>query len=362
MNDTDINDKRNPSEFKGVSFSKFQKTKVKQELINCLASAKIESACYWTAELICSGHFTDLWEIIITYVSRYIHLGNPKLPMYIAMRMENFKTILSNGYIDSELRLRNNQKIRQLFAEVIIVLCFSRKKHGFSPVKIKKAEEFNMTNMSSRLKAPSVIYANKIFQKDDPKELFIAINEFAYHISPESKNVVSACYWLEWLLEFDNLSKKKREKCLCERRTFAPVLSQYQMDPVWIIWDVILKEAVEKKSKAIQKIINSLLTIFSLKFTPGVKKRRRYVIYFVIALLTEPVDLSIEMIADKAKIDAIVKKISIVYKDVKKNEISPETDYLFAGTKKSNLDKTIERLEKMNNISGMLPQINTNDE
>jgi len=57
MNDTDINDKRNPSEFKGVSFSKFQKTKVKQELINCLASAKIESACYWTAELICSGAF-----------------------------------------------------------------------------------------------------------------------------------------------------------------------------------------------------------------------------------------------------------------------------------------------------------------
>jgi len=360
MNDTEINDKRNPSEFKGVSFSKFQKTKVKQELINCIASSKIESACYWTAELICAGHFSDLWEIIITYVSRYIHLGNPKLPLYIALRMDNFKTMLSNGFVGNELRLRNNQKIRQLFSEIITILCLSKKKHSFTPIKITKTEEFNIANMASKLKAPSVDYATNVFQKDDPKELFIAINEFTYHISQESKNVVSACYWLEWLLEFDNLSKKKRENCLCERRCFAPVLSQYQMDPIWIIWDVILHEAV-KKSKIIQKIIKSLLNMFSLKFTPGVKKRRRYVIYFAIALLIEPVDLLVEIISDKTKIDTIVKKIGIVYKDIKKNEVSPETDYLFAGTKKSNLDKTIERLEKMNSIMGALPQIN-NDE
>ena len=139
MNDTEINDKRNPSEFKGVSFSKFQKTKVKQELINCIASSKIESACYWTAELICAGHFSDLWEIIITYVSRYIHLGNPKLPLYISLRMDNFKTMLSNGFVGNELRLRNNQKIRQLFSEIVTILCLSKKKTQFHPYKNYKS-------------------------------------------------------------------------------------------------------------------------------------------------------------------------------------------------------------------------------
>ena len=81
------------------------------------------------------------------------------------------------------------------------------------------------------------------------------------------------------------------------------------------------------------------------------KKRRRFVIYFAIALLTEPVDFKIEMINNKTEIDLIVNKIGLVYKDVKKNELAPATDYLFnnvdGGSKRSNLDKTIERLEKM---------------
>ena len=353
MNDTDINDKRTAHDFRGVTFSKFQKSKVKTALLSCLVMNKVEPACYWAAEFVCAGHFSDLWEILLLFLSRYIHLGNPKLPIYMALRFGHFKDILINGYVDNELRLRNNPKIRKIFAEIIGILCHSPRKHNFEPIKIKKEDEFNMTCMATRLKAPFITYAAPFFKAGDPKELYIAINEFAYHISPAIKNAVQACYWLEWVLEYDALSKRKKEICVCEHRTFAPVLAKYQVDTIWLIWEVILQGVKNRPEPLLEKIMQALLDIFCIKFTPGLKKRRRFLIYFAVALLTEPVNLNIDMINNRSEIDAIVKKIGVVYKDVKKNEESPQTDYLFTGvasSKRTALDRTVERLEKMNEL------------
>ena len=198
-------------------------------------------------------------------------------------------------------------------------------------MKIKKQEEFDMTFIASKLKAPSVNYAQRIFLQTDPKELFIAVNELGYHISRQSKNAVSACYWLEWLLEYEALCKKRKEKCLCERRSFIAVQDKYQMDPIWLIWDAILKESAARNNQAIDKVIKSLLSIFCIKFTSGVTKRRRFLVYFAISLLTENAEFSVEIVNNKNQVDAVVKKIDLVYRDIKKNEESPNTGYLEAG-------------------------------
>lgn len=353
MNDIEINDSRTEADFRLITFSNFKKTIVVKQLLNSLVSSKIEPACNWAAELICAGHYAEVWEVILKFLGKYIHVGNPKLPIYIEMRFNNFKDILMGGYLDNELGMRNNEKIRKLFAEIISVLCFSRKKHGFENVKIKKTEEFDITQMTSKFKAPHTNYAADSFMREDPKELFMAINEFAYHVSQESKNIVSACYWIEWIIELESIYKQRKEKCSCERREFAPVHDKYQMDVIWIIWDVLLKTCKKTGNSLSNKIMQSLLNIFSIKYSGSVKKRRRYLLYFAVSLLTEHINYNIEMIENKAEVDIICSKINFIYKNIKKNEITPATDYLFNGVERSNREKTIEKLEIMKKINAI---------
>jgi len=355
----EIIDTRKGIEFKGISFSTFQKSKVKNELLESFIHSKIEDACYWAAELICSGHLVDVWETIILFLSKHIHLGNPKLPIYISLRFDQFKTIQMNDDLDDDLSLRNNVIIRKLFAEMIGILCLSRKKHSFEPVYINKADDFNMTSITNRLKAPNLDYAKDILKNNDPKEFIIAINEFCYHISSHSKNVVSACYWVEWILEFEAICKAKKELCFGEERDFVSVLGKNKNDIIWIIWDSIFSECKKRQCLLTSKIVKSLLDIFCIKYSGGVKRKRRFLIYFAIALLTEPVDMEISMVTNKEQIDAVVKKIDLVYKDVNKNGSMEETKQgegsVFTDPKKIIFLKKQEFISKSSSV--FLPKI-----
>jgi hypothetical protein len=357
MNDMEINDIRQQKDFKGITFSEFKKTDVKKEIIKNLYNAKIEPACYWSAEMICAGHYSDLWDTIIEFYTKHIHIGNPKLIIYLDLRMNHFKEIVDNGYRDQELRLRNNEKMRKLFCEIMCILCEARKKHSYSEVKVKK-EDFDLTQMTERFKAPNVTYADEVFLPEDPKELFIAANEFAYNITDEGKNSVSACYWMEWIIEFETICKHKKEKFQCERRTFTKVEAKCQMDIVWIIWDIFLTES-KKRSSLVQRIVNSALQIFCLKYRSGCHKKRRLLMYFVIEVFTEPYSMDEEIVRDKSKISVITQNINKIYKQIKKNEHSPGTDYLYQNMKATNLEKTIAKLETMNSLGAeYIPRIN----
>lgn len=348
MDEDNINDVRTDKEFKGVAFSKFKKTDVKKELIQSLYNSKIEPACYWSAELVCAGHFIDLWEIIISFFSKHIHTGHPILVSYLDMRIVHFKELVTNGYSDQELRLRNNVKIRKLFCEVMCVLCESRKKHCRTEVKVKRTD-FDLTQMSERFKAPSVSFAEQIFREGDPNELFIVANELAYSITVDCKNSVNACYWFEWLIEFEKICKKRGEFWICERRMFADVEPVYQKDLIWIVWEIFINEST-KRSLLVKRLIESTLNLFCLKYTPGCYRKRRLLIYFAIEILTERYDVELDIVKDKDKLNIISSNVNSIYRQIKLNEISPGMDYLYQNMKATNLEHTIAKLETMKQL------------
>jgi len=351
---TNINDSRLPNEFNGISFSNYKKLKVRNNFIENMIKGKIEPACYWCCELICAGHFMDVWENILHYAGKHLHIGNPKIIIYLEKRFLLFQSIINEDSISSPLYLRNHPTIRQMFAEIVATLTLSNRKHSFEPIRIKRKEEFDITQISDRLHAPSMEYASNILKTKDPHELFIPINEFSYHVSKDKKDTINACYWIEWLIEFSIVCNSNKHPCLCQPRDDNPVDSKYKTNVIWVLWDVLFHYCYELDNKYIEALLNSLHTLFCIKYTTGTNKRRRYLLYFAVALLTEEIPNDIELMPDKPTIRSVCDNINLIYKQIKKKEHKPVTDYLFANIEKEiSLNESMQKMDLVNSMNYM---------
>ena len=75
-----------------------------------------------------------------------------------------------------------------------------------------KKEDFIVNVFKSKLEAKDTNLIDRILQKDDPSEVRIAINEFAHHL--KNRNNYKTLYWLNWILEWERINRKKYNKFL----------------------------------------------------------------------------------------------------------------------------------------------------
>tara|TARA_Y100000389_G_scaffold204932_1_gene260961 strand:- start:339 stop:1403 length:1065 start_codon:yes stop_codon:yes gene_type:complete len=329
-----IRDKRLSKDFSQITFSGYKKSEVKKNLIKEILAGKIEDSCFWSCEYICAGHYAELWEIFILIASKHIHMANPKLSIYLYMRYGTFRNKITSSNITNILSLRNDLELRKMFCEVVCILCFSKKRHALSRVKIEPAE-LDVTNYPDRLKATRKDLAKRFVKRHDSRQLYIALNEFVYHLSPESKNTLMACYWVEWALRYERMlkmkdkeGKKKKESFVplknilqCSKRDFAPVDPKHRNDYIWMYWQIIIYYSNFPNNQIIRKIVQNLFEIFCIRYSPGSKTKRIFIIYNAISLLTDYIDPNIDVVSKGEIIDKVKSKINLMYGEIKKNEI-----------------------------------------
>lgn len=278
-----IEDARGIEDFKVTTFSKYKRTDVKKEWMNAMLKGQVEAVCHWTIELLCSGLLLDLWDLFFLFSFKYIR--NPKVPLYLDMRYQQFKKEANTG---DELSLRNNEEIRKLFLEIVGVLSTSARSHGYEIVKVTP----ELPN--SRLKAPTILF-NKAFQPNDPKELFIPLNEFSYMLSV--KDSVGACFWVEWLF------------LLFHKHKTMIVREKKKIDPIRLVWETIEGYT---NDPLVEKVVAAIVSLFSVGYSPSSKEKRRFMIYYAISLCCETIPCD-ELIKDKQIIEKILSKSSLMF-------------------------------------------------
>ena len=157
-----------------------------------------------------------------------------------------------------------------------------------------------------------------------------------------------ACYWCQWIIEFELICKKKKKKCMCETRSFVKVDDKHLKDCVWLVWEIFLDVSDKKKDKLIVSIIESLLDLFMVRYSSNGANCRKMILYCGVNFLTDYVDKQISCVNNSIIVESCLSKMNNYFQEIKKNEQKPETDYLFNNMEqKSNLDKTMAKLEIM---------------
>jgi hypothetical protein len=296
------------TQFRTHTFSNFKKTKVLKELENCIYYQKKEEAFYWTGELICSGHVLELWNLIIFVLCRYIHIHNPKLPLYIDKKFTEFKEIASKT---NDLELRNIERIRTILFSITLILCESKRDTILQDLHF----EFKFENIFTNLKAPNVEFIKPYFKEGDPKEIYIPLNECAYHLF-ETKNRMDIFYWIDWMIQYDDICLKKKKPLICVSRDFVSVKST---NLIWILFELFLSF---QEPDILYKIIQSLVRLFSIKYTPSMNKKRKHILNLcVLLIIQESVDFNTKIIENTSVFIPIEENINLIFEQIKKNEI-----------------------------------------
>lgn len=290
-----IIDNRLNDKFKKTTFSGYKKNDVYYALFKSIEAKKIENACNWCAELLCSGYIEELWNKLIIYSSKVININNPKLPNFLYKKNIIFYNIYENE--KDKINLRNNQIIRNLFFSIIIILTLSSKTKRYDKYPKLTSNDFDYNIFTNRLYAEMHILPNDFIHFNEPEELKVFMNEIYTHIKNKESGYNKAIYWIFWLFEWEKKLKKINTNQWHIDSRNVDVKEKCKTDLVWIIWELIMLE-VKEKNKDIKKQILSLYELYKYDYSTCKRNKRLPYLYCAVSYLCNNINFNINIIND----------------------------------------------------------------
>jgi len=300
----DIEDVRTKFQY---TFSNHPKAKVLKDLENAIYYQKTEEAFFWTGDLLCSGFILELWNLYIHILCKYIHIQHPKLPLYVYKKFVDFKELVRDYH---DLELRNLPAVRTIVFSLTLIFSETKKTTLLDPMTFK----FKFEEVFTDLQAPNLEYVAPFFKEGDPKETFIPLNEFVYHLT-ETKNKTKLFYWMDWVLCYD-------EKCIKEKKPIYSVeregIPHFDKNMVWVLFHILLSHPDPLRKRTVE----ALMGLFAIRYKPSHNKKKREILTFCILLFMEDrLPYHLPLVERGEIFGPLQSNIELIFKELKKNEV-----------------------------------------
>ena len=188
---------------------------------------------------------------------------------------------------------------------------------------LKYKFDFQIENLYENLKAPNLKYIEYIYKQHDPKEYIVSFNELIYHLR-ETRQKTDIHFWINWIIQYDILCRKKKKHILCCQRTFFMDKNEkLSKNIIWIIWDILLKMSKDKKNQKMSQSVESIFELFTIKYTVACNKSRVYMIYHCIELLLldKKIDWNIDLLRNKEALKNIETNMEVIFEQIKTHQV-----------------------------------------
>ena len=339
----------------------YKRSDIKKELNKSMLKGDIVKTCDLSAELLASGCGNMIWDIIIEISSNYIN--NPKIFSWLLFNYKKYKKI--ENLFTKKIEIRNNQEIRNLIADVSVVLSMHDKdKKRFKSLPVVYDDDFLNKNISKNIVMKDFIIEEHMSDYDQT-EVKIAINEIAFYLKKSNTPLRNAIYWYLWLIKLEKFKKKNKINFDCKERNVNNISKKNSKDWIWLLWVVIIDIAKKKNNSLLLQEITSIFLLFIMDYKLSSKVSRKNLIFNAMYIIKEQCRWNMPLVKKYSVRIQACANINSIYRDILLNIVrnsqydSQHYEILYKELKKSiikinhkelDAEKVKERMEYLHNF------------
>ena len=308
-----------------TSYTGYAKSAVLSQWQKCLQKQQFEEACHWTAELDASGWQDEIWQKLILYASKHVHLHCPKLPSLMARNFAFYNLYVTKHFKTLSLpqhQPRNNSSLRQNMCQMIGLVTLSSKGpvYALPQIDIFKVNESELVTGTHAWLMPHKT-------NSDNTVVLQMLSTIMCHV--EAKSTHKVMYWLSVLVEYDKHQKKnKTPVTMTPRKPLLPDDSFYKhvyldnahaCDWVWLMWRGLAQASTAfHRHPDCLKTIKGLSYLFAVDYTTSKRNARMSILIHALELVCTDADWTSSVYAsvDETMIEKACMNIHVMYTDI----------------------------------------------
>lgn len=244
-------------------------------------------AMHYTADMMTSGGL-PLWQKLIwDYAYEHIGVASPRIFLYLYKKFRDLEDYARKLSFDVFCKTR---AVQELSAEITMIVQDSPKKTKTKYPSVPSETHENEEWLRSVLQTTDRVAVRKVWQRNtDLPPMLHAANEMVYAITGGATE--RALFWVKWLIEEDNLVRKKYGQGLTTLERGPAHLKPQQKTAVgYYLINVLAecyKEMSEKGMMRMHQEFQALLDIYRSTDSMNTHKRRMDTIAMMVQLLTD---------------------------------------------------------------------------